>query len=97
MLSRRQFLQAPCAAPLFAAPFWKAAAAEAGKHKIRDVQTMMMQGGRTYTLVKITAESGAFGIGEAYGSPGIGVREQILGLKSWLIRSTPASVRAAQA
>ena len=31
---------------------------------IKDVQTMMMQGGRTYTLVRIVADNGAYGIGE---------------------------------
>lgn len=45
---------------------------------------MVLQGGRTYTLVKVTSDSGIYGIGEAYGSPGVGVKEQILSLKSWL-------------
>ena len=61
--------------------------------KIRDVQVMMMQGpGRTYTLVKITADAGLYGIGEAYGSPGVGVKEQILSLKPWLVGKDPLEI-----
>jgi L-alanine-DL-glutamate epimerase-like enolase superfamily enzyme len=84
MLSRRQFLAA--------IPFAKIAAAQAGKHTISNVQTMMMQGGRTYTLVKITASNGVFGIGEAYGSPGVGVPEQIDSLKQWLTGKDPLQI-----
>lgn len=76
MMTRRQLFLLPA--------FARLAAAERGKHKIRDVQTMVLTGARTYTLVKITAENGAFGIGEAYGSPAIGVKEQVLSLKSYL-------------
>ncbi len=83
-ISRRQFL---AGATLFP---W--AAAHAGRFKIRDVQVMMMSGGRTYTLVKITADNGVYGIGEAYGSPGIGVKEQILGLKPWLVGKDPLEI-----
>lgn len=87
MLSRRQLLSS------FAAlPFANIAAAQAGKHSITNVQTMMMQGGRTYTLVKITANNGVFGIGEAYGSPGVGVREQIDSLKPWLTGKDPLQI-----
>ena len=87
MLSRRQLLSG------FAAlPFANIAAAQAGKYSITNVQTMMMQGGRTYTLVKITANNGVFGIGEAYGSPGIGVREQIDGLKASLTGKDPLQI-----
>lgn len=83
-ISRRHFLAGATLLP------W--AAAQAGRFKIRDVQVMMMSGGRTYTLVKITADNGVYGIGEAYGSPGIGVKEQILGLKSWLVGKDPLEI-----
>ena len=54
---------------------------------------MVMQGpGRTYTLVKITADSGAYGIAEAYGSPGVGVKEQVLSLKPWLVGKDPLEI-----
>jgi L-alanine-DL-glutamate epimerase-like enolase superfamily enzyme len=85
MLSRRHFL---ASLPLFQ----QLASAQAGKTKIRDVQVMLMQGGRTYTLVKITADNGMFGIGEAYGSPGVGVKEQILALKPWLVGKDPLQI-----
>jgi L-alanine-DL-glutamate epimerase-like enolase superfamily enzyme len=53
---------------------------------------MIMQGGRTYTMVKIVSDAGVYGIGEAYGSPGIGVKEQILSLKPWLIGKDPLEI-----
>lgn len=68
------------------------AAAQIGKVKIKDVQVMMMQGGRTYTLIKITADNGVYGIGEAYGSPGVGVKEQILAHRNWLIGKDPLQI-----
>lgn len=80
MLSRRLFLAS------------LPAAAQIGKVKIRDVQVMLMKGDRTYTLIKITADNGAYGIAEAYGSPGIGVKEQILALKPWLIGKDPLQI-----
>jgi L-alanine-DL-glutamate epimerase-like enolase superfamily enzyme len=77
--SRRQFLRGVAAAPLLAAarPLATArAAAQRKRPKIRDVQVMMLQGpGRTYTLIGITADSGHHGIAEAYGSPGVGIKE----------------------
>lgn len=81
MLSRRLFL---ASLPV--------AAAQIGKVKIKDIQVMMMQGGRTYTLIKITADNGVYGIGEAYGSPGVGVKEQVLALKSSLIGKDPLQI-----
>jgi L-alanine-DL-glutamate epimerase-like enolase superfamily enzyme len=46
---------------------------------------MVLGGTRTYNLVKITSEDGVAGIGEAYGTPGYGVKEQVLALKPWLV------------
>jgi len=94
--SRRQFLWGLGAAS-FAAPylsrFHELAAAERKRVKIRDVQVMMLQGpGRTYTLVKITSDAGPYGIAEAYGSPGIGVKEQVLSLKEWLVGKDPLEI-----
>ena len=43
--------------------------------RIRDLRVMMLQGPRTYTLVKVESDAGLYGIGEAYGSPGVGVIE----------------------
>jgi L-alanine-DL-glutamate epimerase-like enolase superfamily enzyme len=53
---------------------------------------MMLEGGRTYSLVKITADDGLFGIAEAYGSPGVGVKEQVLSLKPWLVGKDPLEI-----
>lgn len=87
-MNRRTFLQTTP----FLATFHQLAAAEKGQAKIRDVQTMVLQGGRTYVYVKITADDGTFGLGEAYGTPGYGVREQIHALKPWLIGKDPLEI-----
>lgn len=84
MLTRRALLSLT--------PFSLLAAAEKGQHRIRDIQTMVLQGGRTYLLVKVVADDGLFGIGEAYGTPGYGVREQIASLKPWLVGKDPLEI-----
>src|SRR5580700_8720437 len=93
-LSRRKFLQSlgllPGAALL--AQYDAMAASEKGKTKIRDISVMMLQGPRTYTLVKIESDAGLHGIGEAYGSPGVGVKEGILALKPELIGKDPLGI-----
>jgi L-alanine-DL-glutamate epimerase-like enolase superfamily enzyme len=89
-LSRRGFLGA--AAGAWLAGYRELAAAEARRVKIRDVRTMMLQGQRTYTLVRIDSDAGVYGIGEAYGSPGVGVREQIDSLKPWLVGKDPLEI-----
>src|SRR5436190_9701155 len=87
--SRRQFLFGLGIAPLvpaFLPAFHQLIAVERKRAKIRDAQVMIMQGpGRSYTLVKITSDNGLYGIAEAYGTPGVGVKEQILSLKPWLV------------
>src|SRR5438552_17847455 len=94
--SRRQFLKGLGAAPLvpaFLPSFHALAAAERKRVKIRDVQGMLMQGpSRNYTLIKITSDAGLYGIAEAYGTPGIGVKEQILSMKPWLIGNEPLEI-----
>ena len=94
--SRRQFLRGAgvaSAAPLFLASYHEAAASERKRVKIRDVQAMMMQGAsRTYTLIKIASDAGPYGIAEAYGSPGVGVKEQVLSLKPWLVGKDPLEI-----
>ncbi len=95
-LSRRQFLLGVAGAPVVPvvlSSFHVVAARERKRVKIRDVQVMMLQGpGRTYTLVKITSDAGPYGIAEAYGSPGVGVREQVLSLKEWLVGKDPLEI-----
>ena len=105
--SRRQFLRALSAAPVVSAiwpaaaetnrallsPFDELSASERKRLKIRDVQVMVLQGqSRTYTLVKITSDAGPYGIAEAYGSPGVGVKDQILSLKPWLVGKDPLEI-----
>ncbi|MDA1315176.1 MAG: mandelate racemase/muconate lactonizing enzyme family protein [Acidobacteria bacterium] len=94
-LSRRQFLGTAAGAAVgatFLDRYQQLAAAETGRVKIRDVQVMLMQGGRTYTLVKIVADNGLYGIAEAYGTPGVGVKEQILAMREFLIGRDPLEI-----
>lgn len=84
--TRRNFLAAAVGLPVLAA------AQKRVKIKIRDLQTMVLQGQRTYTLVKVVADDGSYGIGEAYGSPGVGVKEQVLSLKPWLLNKDPLEI-----
>src|SRR5438270_240884 len=60
----------------------------------RDSQVMILSGPRTSTLVKVVSDDGAFGIAEAYGSPAIGVRDQILELKPLLVGKDPLEIDA---
>ena len=73
-------------------PFRLLAAPEMGRTKIRDVKVMVLQGGRTYTYVKIDTDAGVSGIGEGYGSPGVGIKEGVLELKSYLIGKDPLDI-----
>jgi L-alanine-DL-glutamate epimerase-like enolase superfamily enzyme len=69
------------------------AAAQKGRAKIRDLRAMMLQGpDRNYTLVRIDTDAGVFGIGEGYGSPGVGVKEQVLALKPLLVGRDPLEI-----
>jgi L-alanine-DL-glutamate epimerase-like enolase superfamily enzyme len=82
--SRRTFLTTLAASP-FLARFHALAAPERRRYKIRDIQVMVISGPRTYALVKVVADDGTYGIAEAYGSPAIGTKEQILELKPLLV------------
>jgi L-alanine-DL-glutamate epimerase-like enolase superfamily enzyme len=87
-VSRRQFLLSigiAAIAPAFLGRFHELAASERKRARIRDIQVMVMQGPRTYTLVKVVSDTGVWGIGESYGSPGAGVKEQILLVRPSLI------------
>jgi len=94
VLSRRTFLGAAGASPILI-HFQKLAAAEKKQLKIRDLRTMTIQGpSRTYVLVKVVADDGLFGVAEAYGTPGIGVKEQILSMKPGLAGKDPLEIDA---
>src|SRR6476620_6247621 len=90
-MTRRTFLTTLSAAP-FLARYHALAAPDLNKVKIRDIQTMVVQGPRTYTLVKVVSDAGLYGIGEAYGSPGAGVKEQIQVLKGEIIGKDPLQI-----
>jgi L-alanine-DL-glutamate epimerase-like enolase superfamily enzyme len=90
-LTRRDFIRTAACAP-FLATYQLLAEPETGHYKIRDVQSMIISGPRTYTLVRIVADNGVSGIAEAYGSPAIGVKEQILDLKPLLVGKDPLEI-----
>jgi L-alanine-DL-glutamate epimerase-like enolase superfamily enzyme len=95
-MNRRDFLKRAVgiSAAAFLPRYYELAAKEIGRTKIREVKTMVMQGPRTYTLVKVISDAGLYGIGEAYGSPGAGVKEQILALIPELIGKDPLGIDA---
>src|ERR1700678_800043 len=92
--NRRSFLGAAAGAP-FLVRYHQLAGAERKRLKIRDVRTMVLQGpSRTYVLVKVLADDGQYGIAEAYGTPAIGVKEQILSMKPGLVGKDPLEIDA---
>jgi L-alanine-DL-glutamate epimerase-like enolase superfamily enzyme len=95
-LNRRCFLRSLAALPAasFLSRYEALAAPEKGRVKITDIRTMMIQGPRTYTLVKVETDAGVYGIGEGYGSPGVGVKEQIHALKPALVGNDPLEIDA---
>ena len=93
-LSRRKFIFGAAAASI-PSNYQRLAAAGKNKLKIRDLRTMTIQGpSRTYLLVKVVADDGIYGVAEAYGTPGIGVKEQILSMKPGLIGKDPLQIDA---
>jgi L-alanine-DL-glutamate epimerase-like enolase superfamily enzyme len=90
--SRRRFLGAISGGAL--STFNSLAAPERGRAKIGDIKVMVLQGPRTYTLVKVISDAGVYGIGEAYGTPGVGVKEGILELRPELIGKDPLGIEA---
>jgi L-alanine-DL-glutamate epimerase-like enolase superfamily enzyme len=94
--SRRAFLRSLAAVSTasWLSRYHTLAASEKGRVKITDVQVMMLQGPRNYSLVKIDTDAGVYGIGEGYGNPGVGVKEQILALRPELIGKDPLQIDA---
>jgi L-alanine-DL-glutamate epimerase-like enolase superfamily enzyme len=92
MLSRRSFLQTFSAGAL--ASFHALAAPERGRVKITDIQVMMLQGPRTYTLIKVLTDASVYGIGEGYGSPAVGVKEGVFELRPYFIGKDPLEIDA---
>ncbi|HVN04888.1 MAG TPA: mandelate racemase/muconate lactonizing enzyme family protein [Bryobacteraceae bacterium] len=84
-VSRRRFLGTlGVIAPIFKA--W------AARVKISDIRVMVLEGPRTYTLVKVVSDSGVYGIGEGYGSPGVGVKAGVLELRPYFLGKDPLEI-----
>ena len=95
--TRRTFLKTAAALPAAAwlTQYHAMAAPDKGKVTIRDLKTMVFQGpDRNYTLVRIDTDAGISGIGEAYGSPGVGVKQQVMALKPELMGKDPLQIDA---
>ena len=99
--SRRSFVTslAGMSALALLAPFERLIAAQRNKVKITDIKTMVFKGpsnpymtARTYNLVKVETDVGLFGIAEAYGTPGLRVKEEIHGLKNIFIGKDPLEI-----
>src|SRR4029077_4783413 len=91
--SRRGFLFGAAAFP-FLAPLRLRSEQVLHRQTIKNLQCMVLSGERTYVFVKITASDGTYGIGEAYGSPSVGTKEQILELKPSLVGKDPLGIDA---
>lgn len=95
-VNRRQFLGA-CAGAAAVSPlaqFQLLAAPDRGRVKIRDIKVMVLRGPRTYTLVKVESDAGLYGIGEGYGSPGVGIKEGVLELRPYFLGKDPLDIEA---
>lgn len=77
-----------CPSALYA----QASASATNGRRIRDIQTMTIAGERTYVLVRVLTNDGQYGIAEAYGTPAIGVKEQIHALKPLLVGKDPLQI-----
>src|SRR6266852_988208 len=77
-LSRRSLLHTLAMGAL--APFKALAAPERGRVKITDI--------------KVLTDSGVYGIGEGYGSPGVGVKEGVFELRPYFIGKDPLEIDA---
>ncbi|HEY6991210.1 MAG TPA: mandelate racemase/muconate lactonizing enzyme family protein [Bryobacteraceae bacterium] len=90
-LTRRAFIRT-AACVVLPETYRLLAEPEKGRYQIRDLQSVVISGPRTYTLVRVVANNGVAGIAEAYGSPAIGVKEQILDLKPLLVGKDPLAI-----
>lgn len=91
-LSRRRFMGAFSLGAF--STFDLYAASERGRARIADIKVMVLQGPRTYTLVKVISDQGVYGIGEAHGTPAVGVKEGVLELRSELIGKDPLDIES---
>ena len=55
---------------------------------------MVLQGPRTYTFVKVVTDAGVYGIGEGYGSPGVGIKAGVLELRPYFLGKDPLEIEA---
>ncbi len=92
MWSRRRLLQVITGT--LATSYPARAAAVKGRARMVALRTMVLQGPRSYVLVRVVTDTGVSGIGEAYGSPAAGVLEAIHDLKSALIGQDPIDIEA---
>ena len=91
-MQRRSFLSAVVAGsfvPAWLAKYHELSVTVRNKVIITDIKTMILQGPRTYTLVRIDTDAGVHGLAEAYRSPGLGIKEAIHGVRDLFIGQDP--------
>ncbi len=90
--TRRAALTAMAGGALSTSRLW--AEREKGHAKISDIKVMILAGPRTYTLVKVSTDAGIEGIGEGYGSPGVGIKDGVLELRPQFLGKDPLDIDA---
>lgn len=92
--SRRSFIASlvGLSVPPWLASFQELSAANRNQARITDIRTMILQGPRTYTLVRVDTDAGVHGFAEAYGSPGLGIKEAIHGLRESFVGKDPLQI-----
>lgn len=95
-LDRRNFLKVctGLASASVLAHYRALAVPEMARTKIRDIKVMVLKGPRTYTLIKVETDAGVYGIGEGYGSPGVGIKEGVLSMRPYFIGKDPLDIEA---
>jgi len=93
-ITRRQLLRGfgAAAGAAFLPRYHALAAAEKGRTRITAIKTMIFAWERTYTLIRVDTDAGVSGIGEAYGSPGAGIREAVELLTPLIVGKDPLEI-----
>ena len=92
--TRRSHLRSLAAVtvPAWLSSYRRLSAANHDKVKIADIKIVTPQGPRTYTPVRVDTGADVHGFAESYGSPGLGVKEEIHRLKERSVGNDPLQI-----
>ena len=92
--TRRSYLRSLAAVtvPAWLSSYRRLSAANHDKVKIADIKIVTPQGPRTYTPVRVDTGADVHGFAESYGSPGLGVKEEIHRLKERSVGNDPLQI-----